>query len=177
MVAVTAINGLPQIATCSFAVVVNDTEAPTINCPTNVTVTAAGACPAIVNFAPSATDNCLLANLDVSPPSGSAFPVGETSVKVTATDASGNTNTCSFLVTVLGGPTPELKILRGSNQNVVLYWPESNGCYQLQYVPTFVHPPASNAWLTYSGPLMTNGGFIRITNNSASGNQYYRLRY
>ena len=103
--------------------------------------------------------------------------MGDTSVKVTATDASGNTNTCSFLVTVLAGPAPELTILRDSSQNVLLSWPESNGCYQLQYTSTFLSPPLSNDWLTYSGALTTNGGFVRVTNNAAVGNQFYRLLY
>jgi len=176
-VVVTATNGVPPDATCSFTVVVRDNEAPTVTCPTNVTVTAAGACPVTVNFDANVADNCSLASLNLNPPSGSDFSVGETSVRVTATDAAGNTNTCSFLVTVLPGPAPTLTLLRDNSQNVVLSWPASNGCYELQYVSSFVHPPASNAWLTYSGPVTTNGGIVRVTNNAANGNQFYRLRY
>ncbi len=174
-VVVTATNGVPPDATCSFTVVVRDNEAPTVTCPTNVTVMAAGACPVTVNFNANAADNCSLASLNVNPPSGSAFSVGDTSVRVTATDASGNTNTCSFLVTVVAGPAPKLTLLRGNNQNVVLSWAASNACYRLQYVSSFVHPPASNAWINYSGPLATNDGFVRVTNSAASGNQFYRL--
>ena len=177
IVTVTATNGVPPDATCSFAVIVRDNIPPTVTCSTNITVTAAGACPVIVHFGTSASDNCSLPWVEASPPSGSAFPVGNTSVNVTVTDASGNTNTCSFLVTVLAGPSPELKILRNGNQNLVLSWPASNGCYQLQSVSTFVNPSALNAWQTYSGPLTTNGGFVHATNNAANGNQFYRLRY
>src|SRR6185295_2025074 len=36
------------------------------------------------------------------PPSGSPFPVGATPVQCTARDASGNSASCSFTVTVLG---------------------------------------------------------------------------
>jgi hypothetical protein len=176
-VVVTASNGVPPEATCSFTVVVLDNEAPTVTCPSNVIVTAAGACPVTVNYNASATDNCSSVNLNINPPSGTAFSVGNTSVAVTAMDPSGNTNTCSFLVTVLAGPAPGLKILRASNQNVVLAWPASNACYQLEYATSFVNPPASNAWLTYSGPSTTNGGFVLVTNSAAIGNQFYRLRY
>jgi autotransporter-associated beta strand protein len=176
-IVVTATNGVPPDATCSFTVIVRDNEAPTVTCPSNVTVTAAGACPVTVNYEATAADNCSVASLSVNPPSGSTFPVGDTSVKLVATDASGNTNTCSFLVTVLAGPAPELTLLRGNGQNVVVSWPASNACYELQYVSSFIQPPGSNAWLTYSGPLTTNGGFLRVTNSAASGNQYYRLRY
>jgi len=176
-VTVTATNGVPPDATCSFTFVVRDTEPPTISCSTNITVMAAGACPLSVDFATNAFDNCSLASLEASPASGSAFPVGITSVNVTARDASGNTNTCSFLVTVMFGPSPRLNILPASNQNVVLSWPASNGCYQLQYLSTFINPSALNAWQTYSGPLTTNGGFLHVTNNVATGNQFYRLRY
>ena len=38
-----------------------------------------------------------------NPPSGSCFPVGVTTVTCTATDASGNTATCSFTVSVFNG--------------------------------------------------------------------------
>lgn len=40
-------------------------------------------------------------SLSYSPPSGSVFPLGETSVTATATDSSGNTTTASFTVTVV----------------------------------------------------------------------------
>src|SRR5207249_2688334 len=40
------------------------------------------------------------ATVTVTPPSGSTFPKGTTTVNVTATDPAGNTATCSFTVTV-----------------------------------------------------------------------------
>src|SRR5690606_18713093 len=40
--------------------------------------------------------------------SGSTFPVGTTTVNVTATDASGNTATCSFDVTILDVQPPTI---------------------------------------------------------------------
>jgi hypothetical protein len=49
----------------------------------------------------TATDNCTASvTITVQPASGSFFPVGVTTVNATATDASGNSSTCSFTVTV-----------------------------------------------------------------------------
>src|SRR5262249_1276492 len=68
-------------ATCSFTVTVNEAEAPTVTCPSNVAVsTDAGQCLAIVTFAPTAADNCPGTTTDCVPPSGFAFPKGSTTV-------------------------------------------------------------------------------------------------
>lgn len=89
---------------CSFTVTINDTEAPKINCPANQTAIAQVSCPiqptTPVSFPnPTVTDNCPGATVACSPPSGSPFPVGVTSVTCTATDTSGNTAQCTFTVT------------------------------------------------------------------------------
>jgi uncharacterized repeat protein (TIGR01451 family) len=87
---------------CTFTVTVNDTENPVITCPTNIVVNAdPGACSrSNVTFTVSANDNCSLAGIVSSRPSGSTFPVGTTTVTNTATDASGNHSVCTFKVTV-----------------------------------------------------------------------------
>jgi len=56
---------------------------------------------AVTYPAPTATDNCSTPTVTTSHPSGSVFPVGTTTVTVTATDADGNQSTCQFTVTVL----------------------------------------------------------------------------
>jgi hypothetical protein len=87
---------------CSFTVTVNDTQPPKITCPANITTSNdPNQCSALVNYAaPPATDNCPNATVTCLPASGSTFTVGTTTVTCTATDASGNTNSCSFTVTV-----------------------------------------------------------------------------
>jgi HYR domain len=57
---------------------------------------------AVVNYTVSTVDN-IDANpqLTCEPPSGSTFPVGETTVTCTATDSSGNSATARFTVTVV----------------------------------------------------------------------------
>ena len=102
---------------CSFTVTVNDTQNPAIMCPANITVPAtAGQCSAVVNFTVTASDNCPGVSVVSNPPSGSAFPKGTTTVTATATDASGNTATCSFTVTVVDTQPPVITC--PPNQNV-----------------------------------------------------------
>jgi subtilisin-like proprotein convertase family protein len=91
--------------TCTFTVTVNDTQPPVITCSCNLTaVTPTPGDPCVVvNFTTIASDNCPGVTLVCNPPSGSCFPVGVTTVTCTATDASGNTATCTFTVSVFNG--------------------------------------------------------------------------
>jgi sugar lactone lactonase YvrE len=79
-----------------------DTESPTIQCPPAMAVDAEpGQCSAVVTFTVTAADNSDPAPVvSATPPSGSRFPVGTTVVQCLAVDASGNSNTCSFTITV-----------------------------------------------------------------------------
>src|SRR5262249_16673187 len=90
-----------QSATKSQAITVRDITAPVITeCPlANINVHAApGGCNSgPVNYSATATDACDGAVTPVfSIPSGSTFPPGTTTVMVTATDACGNSSSCSF---------------------------------------------------------------------------------
>ncbi len=86
-------------------VTVVDTTAPTISCPANFVVYLAPdstATSVAVNYpAVTASESCSSATVTTSIASGSVFPVGTTAVTATATDAAGNSSTCSFTVTVL----------------------------------------------------------------------------
>ena len=151
-----------------------DTIPPTVTCSSNITVTAFGHCPVVVNFNISASDNCTLSSLVATPASGSAFPVGTNTVTVVATDGSGNTNSCTFKVTVLPGSAPRLAaVLAGTN--VILSWPSTAGCYALQFSPALLSSPSSNLWTNYAGPLTTNAGSILVTNRISVGSRFYRL--
>src|SRR5690606_37944066 len=87
---------------CSFNVTVNDTENPTITCPSDITVSNdAGQCDAVVTWsAPTGADNCASFNVTSSHNPGDTFPIGTTIVTYTITDAAGLTASCSFDVTV-----------------------------------------------------------------------------
>jgi uncharacterized repeat protein (TIGR01451 family) len=89
---------------CGFTVTIKDTEPPTMTpCPPNVSVTTSGACQVVTYTKPTATDNCGSATVNCSPPSGTCFPVGTTTVTCTASDNSPDSpdTTCSFTVTVI----------------------------------------------------------------------------
>jgi gliding motility-associated-like protein len=87
----------------SFTITITDDELPVItNCPANVTSTAsATGCGTVVTWVePVASDNCPAVAVVSTHAPGSFFPTGATTVTYTATDAAGNTSTCSFTVTV-----------------------------------------------------------------------------
>ncbi|MDY0102090.1 MAG: Calx-beta domain-containing protein, partial [Lentimicrobium sp.] len=106
LVTVTVRDAANHTAQCSFTVTVNDTQAPVISgCPANITRTAgAGSCTAVVSWTePTATDNCTASNnisWIKSHTPGTTFSTGTTTVTYTASDAAGNTSTCTFTVTV-----------------------------------------------------------------------------
>src|SRR5262249_40497990 len=97
-------------AACTFTVTINDTEPPVITCPTNLVLTAdSDQCSrSNVTFVVSAADNCAVTNLVSVPPSGSAFPVGVTTVTNFAADSSGNVSGCTFTVTVKDTQAPTI---------------------------------------------------------------------
>ncbi|HEU4388617.1 MAG TPA: HYR domain-containing protein, partial [Blastocatellia bacterium] len=98
---VTAQDTAGNAATCSFTVTVKDVTPPAITCPANITKTSlGGACVNVTYTVPTATEACSAAPVTCSPPSGSCFPVGTTTVTCSATDASSNTGTCTFKVSV-----------------------------------------------------------------------------
>ncbi len=90
-----------NVATSSFTVTVKDTTPPFITTPAPVTVEATGPSGAAVGFAATAAD--LVSGtraVSATPASGSIFPVGVTTVNLSASDPSGNVATSSFTVTV-----------------------------------------------------------------------------
>ncbi len=93
--------------TCTQTITVVDNQDPVINCPRDIVVTAPNnSCSKTVNYTITATDNCSVKTLVSTPASGSVFNVGKTIVVVIATDASGNTSTTSFTVTVKDNTPP-----------------------------------------------------------------------
>jgi hypothetical protein len=88
--------------TCSFTVTVNDTEIPTLSYAGPMTLcNDFNTCGAMVNYNVTANDNCSGALTPTcSPPSGSLFPVGTTTINCSATDGAGNTAAKAFSVTV-----------------------------------------------------------------------------
>jgi HYR domain/Right handed beta helix region len=102
----TATDTVGNTGSASFTVTVNDTTAPAVTVPSNLTVAATGASGAAVTYSASATDSVgpLAPAVTCAPASGATFAVGTTSVTCSSTDAAGNTGSASFSVTVTALP-------------------------------------------------------------------------
>ncbi len=89
-----------QTSSCISNVTVTDVIFPeSVTCPNDMVV--CGVIPVTYDV-PTFSDNtnCLTVTRTSGPASGEVFPIGETTVTYQATDAAGNTATCSFTVTV-----------------------------------------------------------------------------
>jgi cysteine-rich repeat protein len=112
-------------ATCTSAVTVRDTTAPSISCPAPTVAECTGDRGAQVTpGAAQAADRCTSAT--VEGPGGGFFPLGTTQVAYSARDESGNAATCTSAVTVrdttapsLTCPAPVVAECSGNGQAVV----------------------------------------------------------
>jgi hypothetical protein len=101
MVTWTASDPSGNTNSCTQLVIVEDTQPPTLTCPADVTISAdAGQCygSSVPLGIPAVTDNCTLASVTSNAPA--QFPIGTNAVTWTATDGSGNSNTCAQVVIV-----------------------------------------------------------------------------
>ena len=98
----------------SFTITIVDDQVPVItNCTANITVNSSSSnCGASVTWTPPAiSDNCPGVQYTESNASGDFFPIGVTTVSYNATDASGNTSSCSFTITVVDNVSPVIPTL------------------------------------------------------------------
>ncbi|KFA88957.1 FG-GAP-like repeat-containing protein [Archangium violaceum] len=99
-VTLTASDGAAS-AQCVGIVTVVDSAKPTISCPLSVDARLSlGSIGVAVRYAVSAQDNCGPVTVTCSRPPGSLFLLGLTNVTCTATDSSGNTDSCDFGIRV-----------------------------------------------------------------------------
>ena len=116
----------------------DDQTAPVLALPGPISVAATSAAGAAVTFSASATDDIDPAPVVMcTPPSGSTFPLGSTSVTCTATDASGNSGQGAFTVTVFDHVAP---VLSNVPSNLVLEAAGPTGA-----VATWPSPSATDA--------------------------------
>jgi hypothetical protein len=92
----------------SFTVTVVDTTDPVVTCGANIQAEATGPGGAVVTWGAGQCTASDLVDTGVTdctedPASGSTFPLGPTTVECSMTDASGNTGTGTFVVTVVFG--------------------------------------------------------------------------
>ncbi|MDE3251199.1 MAG: HYR domain-containing protein [Bacteroidota bacterium] len=98
-------------ATTIQTITITDKEAPVINTPVDLIQTGdPGICGAKVSWSPiTASDNCGILAVTTDHQSGDLFPLGTTTVIITATDLHNNTSTSSFTVTVTDNEAPTVK--------------------------------------------------------------------
>ena len=102
---VTDNHGASSQATANVTVL--DKSPPTLTVPANIVVnTDPGQSTAVVTYKVSAQDHCSTATVSTDIPSGTAFPVGSSTVTATARDASGNAASATFTVTVKDAEKP-----------------------------------------------------------------------
>ena len=97
----------PQSAASPLTI---DTVAPTITPPGAVTVEATGPRGATAAYGPATVNDATATTVTYSTASGALFPIGVTTVTVTATDVAGNTSAASFTVTVRDTTPPSVTI-------------------------------------------------------------------
>jgi hypothetical protein len=151
----TAADDAGNVSAGSFDVVVADSTAPALVLPGAISAEATGPTGAVVTYDASATDAVDGAPTVVcTPASGSTFPLGTTSVGCTATDATGNSSTGSFDVTVGDSAAPTMS-----------------------GVPGDISVTTTNAGgrsVTWASPTATDavGGSLDVTCTPASGSNF-----
>ena len=159
----TATDGSGNTGSCSFTVQVNDTEAPQISCQA---LTVIGVTPAVgqpcasVSYAlPAAGDNCPGVSVACTPPSGSCFPLGTTTITCIATDASGNTKSSASCPPGSGITISvyDVCIQDDSDSSRVLRFNSVSGDYIYS---------CSGFTLTGKGVINKKGGDITLTHNA-----------
>lgn len=112
---------------------------PAVSCPADVTVTGVLGSGQAVTFAvPVATAGTAPVTVTCAPAAGTAFPLGTTAVRCTASDAAARQAACSFNVTVRGLRIAVTKYLAYGDSVT-----EGQNGLPERVVPNFVDPPNS----------------------------------
>ncbi len=151
-------------------VTVADKVPPSIICPTNLTLACRGVQGTVVSYQVSISDNCdFQPSLVVNPPSGSVFFPGTTTVVATGWDASGNTNVCSFTVTILDNKPPTIAC--PPDRTVVAAGPNGTQVYYTAVATDNCDPNPVVNFFPPSGTLFPIGQTpVTCTAKDSSGN-------
>ena len=153
---------------CQFTVTVRAIPVVTIQCPSNIVLTACGNGALVLYPAPTITPATALATVTCTPSAGSFFPLGTTTVTCCAVDQCQRTNCCSFTVTVLPG-NPCVK----PPLNMVLWLPldEPVGPIAANIVPGALNGVHANGPVPVLGQYVLNSlsfdgvnDFVRVPN-------------
>ncbi len=168
-------------ASCSFQITVVDMTPPIVICPPNTTVailpdsSGHSGCAAPADFVlPTATDACdsqPIVNSTVLP--GDTLPTGTTTITLTAQDASGNTHTCQFSITVADADPP---FVQGCPTSALLLYATSDSCGASAAWENILFSDDCSAAVTVDPPNYTSDFFevgehtVTITGKDAGGN-------
>jgi hypothetical protein len=95
----------------SYTTLYFDITPPVVHVPASITAEATGPGGATVSFETSATDDTDGTDPTVAvPASGSTFPLGDTTVTVSATDAAGNPASAKFRIRVVDTTAPKITV-------------------------------------------------------------------
>ena len=148
-------------ASCSFTVTVGDFTAPDVTGPIDIftgTGGPGGTCDAVINYDPvTATDNCtddadITITLTEGLASGSAFPVGTTTVTYSVMDTAGNETLHTFDVTITDTSAPSIDC-----PDDFAVSPDATGNYTLP------------DWTTLASDACSSGADLVTTQDPAAG--------
>jgi uncharacterized repeat protein (TIGR01451 family) len=161
-------------ATKDVTFTVNDTTAPVITCPSNISAvpTEPGTCAAHVTpGTATATDNCdstptITASRSDGRPLTDTYPKGTTTITWTATDDAGNHSSCDQTITVVDNEPPVI-VFNGQTPSM---WPP-NHKYQTFGVTNFVTSVTDNCDSIGVGSVyITKVTSDEIENGNGDGN-------
>ncbi|MEN9640386.1 MAG: hypothetical protein RLZZ262_2255, partial [Bacteroidota bacterium] len=178
-VSLTVTDAAGNFATCIFQVNRTDNSAPTLVCPAPQTINLNASCQATVPNLMSlvgVSDNCAAANqiiLVQTPAAGTTISgTGNHTIQMQATDASGNTATCSIVlqaldVTAPAVTCPSTQNLIMTNNSVALpdYTSMATATDNCSGSIVYSQSPTAGTIITSSGPLS-----VTITATDTAGN-------
>ena len=105
----------------TFSVTVVDTTPPVLTLPSNMTIEATSPAGAVATFSATASDLVDgTVGVTCTPPSGSTFALGTTTVSCSANDSRGNSSSGAFTVSVVDTTPPEITSVTVSPNSI---WP------------------------------------------------------
>jgi len=175
VITLTADDGNGNSSSCTFNVVINDSINPTITCPADQAAGFDATCSfTLLDYTSMATaaDNCGTPTVTQSPAAGTVV-TGNTTITLTAVDGNGNTDSCSFNLTLsdVDAPvvscSPDESIYLDANCEVTLpdYMSLATVADNCDASPTITQSPAVGTMYTAPGSVT-----VTVVATDASGN-------